>query len=64
MFYLIVLLVLAACDLESSVESVPPAGCTKIGAQCQLPDEPLGVCQVAPCAEDKTPPCFACTPQH
>jgi len=54
-------LVAAACDMSSSP---PPTTCTQIGAQCQMPDGPLGVCQETRCEAGATPPCFACTPQH
>ena len=62
--YLIVLLLLPACDFISSIESTPPTECSKIGAQCQRANGPLGVCQSAPCSGSQTPPCFVCTPQH
>ncbi|MBM4270417.1 MAG: hypothetical protein FJ144_28065 [Deltaproteobacteria bacterium] len=41
-----------------------PSTCSRIGAQCQLPGGPLGVCQETPCDEGVAAPCFACTPQH
>lgn len=42
----------------------PGARCVESGAQCQLPDGPLGVCERAACAPGAAPPCFQCTPQH
>jgi len=56
-------LLLCACD-PSGVAPSPPAACVEAGAQCALPEGPLGVCERAPCPGDATPPCFACTPQH
>ena len=64
MLLLAFLLLFSACDLSDLNESNPLTECTKIGAQCQLPDGPLGVCLSAPCAEDQTQPCFVCTSQH
>ena len=64
MLPLIVLLLLAACNLPDLIESAPPPACAQIGAQCQFPGGPLGVCQSAPCSAGQTPPCFVCTPQH
>jgi hypothetical protein len=60
----IALVLLAACDLGSMSQPSVPAECAKIGAQCQLPNGPLGVCQEAPCPPGSSPPCFKCTPQH
>jgi hypothetical protein len=54
----------AACDLGAFVSDPPPASCTRIGAQCQLPDGPLGVCESAPCADAASSPCLVCTEQH
>jgi hypothetical protein len=56
------LLALAACDLGSLSEA--PAGCVEAGAQCRLPEGPLGVCERSTCAAGATPPCFQCVPQH
>jgi len=53
-----------ACDPASFVSEPPPETCTEIGAQCQLPGGPLGVCESAPCAAEVTPPCLVCTGQH
>ena len=64
MLYLLVLFLLPACDLSSSIESMPAVECSKIGAQCQLPDGPLGVCQSSPCSDGEMPACFVCTSQH
>lgn len=55
--------VLSGCDLDS-ISASPPAACSETGAQCQLGDGPLGVCERAPCAGGEAPPCFQCTPQH
>lgn len=54
----------AGCEPGDFAAPAPPAGCAAIGALCQLPDGPIGVCQEAPCATGATPPCFTCTPQH
>lgn len=54
---------LLACDV-GSFETGPPATCTESGAQCQLADGPLGVCERSPCAAGEASPCFRCTPQH
>jgi hypothetical protein len=53
----------AACDVES-FSSPTRTSCAEIGAQCQLPDGPLGVCLDAPCAAGAAPPCFKCVSQH
>lgn len=55
------LLLLSACGPVSS--GGPTEECTERGAQCRLPDGPLGVCVDAEgeCAE---PPCLVCQPQH
>jgi hypothetical protein len=47
-----------------AVSAPPSARCTEPGAQCQLVDGPLGVCERADCAPGATPPCFRCVPQH
>jgi hypothetical protein len=53
---------LGGCDTPLST---PVTGaCTEIGAQCQRPDGPLGVCQAVPCSADASAPCFLCTAQH
>ena len=51
------------CDLGIS-QAPAPASCTAIGAQCQRPEGPIGVCQEAPCDPGAKPPCFKCTSQH
>lgn len=51
------------CDTTMSSPAVP-ATCTQMGAQCQLPGGPLGVCQQVACKAGETPPCFVCTSQH
>lgn len=56
-------LVFVACD-SSLLSEGPSASCTEPGAQCQLPDGPLGVCERSRCPDDATPPCFQCTSQH
>ena len=53
----------AACD-DSIATPPTPAACAQIGAQCQLPGGPLGVCQRVTCAAGAPPPCFTCTSQH
>jgi hypothetical protein len=55
---------LSACDLGSMSQAPVPSECAAIGAQCQLPDGPLGVCQESPCEPGANPPCFTCTSQH
>ena len=62
-FAIISALVLTACD-PSSLSTAPPAACTASGAQCQLPEGPLGVCERSRCPPGETSPCFKCTPQH
>lgn len=52
-----------ACD-SGFVSEAPPPTCTESGAQCQLSDGPLGVCERTPCPAGEPGPCFACTPQH
>ena len=51
------------CDLGELATS-PALRCSEVGAQCVLPDGPLGVCERTPCPADARPPCFQCTPQH
>jgi len=53
----------AACDASLSSPPVS-SSCAQIGAQCQLPGGPLGVCQELACAPGATAPCFTCTSQH
>lgn len=55
-------LLIAGCDSLGS----PPVSseCTAIGAKCQLPDGPIGVCQRIECAGYDPGPCYRCTPQH
>jgi hypothetical protein len=55
---------LGACDIESVSQPAASAECSAIGARCQLPGGPLGVCQEIACEEAAAPPCFQCTPQH
>jgi len=57
------LVVWLACDL-SSHSGAAPGRCEEAGAQCQLPEGPLGVCERTTCATAATPPCFVCVPQH
>jgi hypothetical protein len=59
----IALVVLVACD-PSSLSTVPSASCTESGAQCQLSDGPLGICERSQCPAGEVSPCFKCTPQH
>jgi hypothetical protein len=54
---------LLACD-RSSLSASPATTCAEVGAQCQLAEGPLGVCERSPCAAGGTPPCFRCIPQH
>ena len=56
-------LICVACD-SSSLSNNPPGVCTESGAQCQLPEGPLGVCERSPCPGGAVSPCFQCTPQH
>jgi len=51
----------AACE---GIGEAPPASCAAIGARCQLPGGPIGVCQETRCEDGGVPPCFVCTPQH
>lgn len=58
-------LTLLACP---KLEPPPPATCARLGAKCQLPDGPLGVCEQAVCPDDSKskglPSCLRCTSQH
>ena len=56
-------LALMGCD-GTDFSSGAPASCTEVGAQCRLPNGPLGVCERSHCPAGQTPPCFQCTPQH
>lgn len=56
-------LAMVACDLEATAPAPTPT-CTETGAQCQLPDGPLGVCERSACGPGEAAPCFRCTPQH
>ena len=52
-----------ACDGRSW--SAAPSGlCREAGAQCQLPEGPLGVCERHACNAGEPDPCFLCIPQH
>ncbi len=55
--------IIGACD-PGSLSAPPASECAEAGAQCQLPEGPLGVCERAACAAGEMPPCFSCTPQH
>lgn len=63
LFATFVLLAIAGCEQDFLAEG-PDARCTEVGAQCVLPDGPLGVCESIACGEGESPPCFVCTPQH
>jgi hypothetical protein len=54
---------LADCG-PGALSGAPSARCTEPGAQCQLAEGPLGVCERADCAPGATPPCFRCVAQH
>jgi hypothetical protein len=54
----------AGCDFSGMTEPSATSVCRRIGARCQLPDGPLGVCIETRCDGEQTPPCFTCTPQH
>ncbi len=56
--------VVSGCDLGSVSEAPVSAECTAIGARCQRPDGPIGVCQQTNCTSGAKPPCYVCTPQH
>jgi hypothetical protein len=60
----VAILLAMACACDSAIEPHPTEACREAGAQCQLPDGPLGVCERAACAYGATEPCFQCTPQH
>jgi hypothetical protein len=55
---------LSACDPGSLSQPAVSAECRSIGAQCQLPGGPLGVCEQVPCGPGAEPPCFKCASQH
>ncbi len=54
----------SACESGSMSDAAIPAACSQIGAQCQRPEGPIGVCQETHCAAGAQPPCFTCTSQH
>ncbi len=54
---------LNACD-ASVLTTAPSTVCTEAGAQCQLPNGPLGVCERSQCPDGTNAPCFACISQH
>lgn len=60
---LIVGIIFLACDSDL-LSPAPSAVCVESGAQCQLPEGPLGVCERSRCPVGSTPPCFQCTSQH
>jgi len=45
---------------QGSLSAPAPAACAESGAQCRLPEGPLGVCERAPCGPGATAPCFQC----
>ena len=49
---------------RATPESGASAACTESGAQCLLPEGPLGVCERSPCPVGAASPCFKCTSQH
>jgi hypothetical protein len=49
---------------QGSLSAPAPSACAEAGAQCRLPEGPLGVCERAPCDPGATAPCFQCVPQH
>lgn len=55
------LLLLTSCP---GLEPPTPSVCTKAYEKCKLPNGPLGVCEVVPCAAAQTTPCFKCNSQH
>jgi hypothetical protein len=65
-----VLLVLVAsvalfgCEQGDFLAEGPARECREVGAQCVLPDGPLGVCESIPCETGKEPPCLVCVSQH
>ena len=54
----------SACDFGSLSQPAVSSECAAVGAQCQLPGGPLGVCQEISCDPGASPPCFKCTSQH
>jgi hypothetical protein len=56
-------LLLSACD-ATELGTAASTVCIEVGAQCQLPTGPLGVCERTQCAAGATPPCFECISQH
>jgi len=52
-----------ACD-GGAVSPPPTAVCDQAGAQCQLPEGPLGVCERSACEAGAAAPCFQCISQH
>jgi len=54
---------LSSCD-PAGVTAPISSSCARIGAQCQLPGGPLGVCQQIECGAGVAPPCFTCVSQH
>lgn len=53
-------------DAQTVRTGAIPATCTKLGAKCQLPDGPLGVCDYGPCppSDEKKGTCLRCVSQH
>jgi len=56
-------LIFTACDSSLYSDGIS-AACTESGAQCLLPEGPLGVCERSPCPVGAEKPCFKCTSQH
>ena len=57
------LIAVLGCDSGALIEGPAPE-CSEAGAQCVLPDGPLGVCERRRCNVEETSPCFQCTSQH
>jgi len=54
----------ALCGCDGSMSTPLTGACTEIGAQCERPEGPLGVCQAVACSASTPAPCFRCTAQH
>ncbi len=54
----------SGCDLDSMSSPALTEHCSQLGAQCQLAEGPLGVCENIACDSGAEPPCFRCVDQH
>jgi hypothetical protein len=62
-FVLLAFCLLAACP-GAEVATPKPKICQSVGQQCQMPEGPLGVCNVSTCEAGQRQPCLKCISQH